>query len=144
MITKPLRGATVAVQGYGNAGAIAARLLHDDGARVVAVSDSQGGLYSSRGPRPRGRWRSTRRRTGSVVGFKGAERITNEELLEVKCDVLVPAALENQITLRNAVPRAGADRGRGGQRAHHARGRPRPARPRGVRDPRHPLQRGRA
>lgn len=100
-IKKPLRGATVAVQGFGNAGAIAARLLQEDGARIVALSDSKGGVYSSRGLDP-AQVAEHKQRTGSVIGFKGAERITNEELVEVKCDVLVPAALENQITLRNA------------------------------------------
>lgn len=101
ILKKPLRGATAAIQGFGNAGAIAARLLHEDGARIVAVSDSKGGLYSSRGldmPRVL----EHKENTGSVVGFKGAERITNDELLETRCDILVPAALENQITLRNA------------------------------------------
>jgi glutamate dehydrogenase (NAD(P)+) len=101
VLKKPLRGASVAVQGFGNAGGIAARLLHGDGARVIAVSDSRSGLYSSRGldiPRVIGH----KEQAGSFAGFKGAERITNEELLETKCDVLVPAALENQITLRNA------------------------------------------
>jgi glutamate dehydrogenase (NAD(P)+) len=101
VLKKPLRGATVAVQGYGNAGGIAARLLHDDGAKVVAVSDSKGGVYSSRGLDPH-RILAHKEQTGSVVGFKNAERITNEELLETKCDVLVPSALENQITLKNA------------------------------------------
>ena len=100
-LKKPLRGATVAVQGFGNAGAAVARLLHEDGARVVAVSDSRGGVHASRGLDPR-QVDEHKQRTGSVVGFKGAERITNEELLEVKCDVLVPAALEHQITLQNA------------------------------------------
>jgi glutamate dehydrogenase (NAD(P)+) len=101
VLRKPLRGATVAVQGFGNAGATAARLLHDEGAKVVAVSDSKGGAYQSRGLDPRQIF-AHKQQTGSLVGFKGAERITNEELLEVKCDILVPAALENQITLRNA------------------------------------------
>jgi glutamate dehydrogenase (NAD(P)+) len=100
-LKKPLRGATVAVQGFGNAGAHVARLLHDDGARIVALSDSKGGVYASRGLDPR-QVAEHKQRTGSVVGWKGAERITNEELIEVKCDVLVPAALEHQITLRNA------------------------------------------
>lgn len=100
-IRKPLRGATVAIQGYGNAGAALARLLHGDGARVVAVSDSRGGAYSSRGLDP-AQVQEHKRHAGSLVGFRGAERITNEELLETKCDVLVPAALEGQITLRNA------------------------------------------
>jgi glutamate dehydrogenase (NAD(P)+) len=101
VLKKPLRAATAAIQGFGNAGGIAARLLHQDGARVVAVSDSKGGVYSSRGldlPRVI----EHKEQTGSVVGLKGAERITNDELLEVRCDILVPAALENQITTRNA------------------------------------------
>jgi glutamate dehydrogenase (NAD(P)+) len=101
VIRRPLRGATVAVQGYGNAGAIASRLLRDDGARVVAVSDSKGGSYSSRGL-DLAAVDDHKAKTGSLVGLKGAERITNDELLEVKCDILVPAALENQITLKNA------------------------------------------
>jgi glutamate dehydrogenase/leucine dehydrogenase len=100
-IKKPLKGATVAVQGFGNAGAIAARLLHADGARVVAVSDSRGGAYNNKGLDP-AQINEHKARSGSVAGFKGAERITNDELLEVKCDVLVPAALENQITQKNA------------------------------------------
>jgi glutamate dehydrogenase (NAD(P)+) len=91
----------VAVQGFGNAGSHVARLLHDDGARIVALSDSKGGVYASRGLDP-GQVAEHKQRTGSVVGWKGAERITNDELVEVKCDVLVPAALEHQITLRNA------------------------------------------
>ena len=101
VIKKPLKGATVAIQGYGNAGAIAAELLHADGARVVAVSDSRGGAYSSKGLEP-SQVAEHKAKSGSVAGFKGAERITNEELLEVKCDVLMPAALENQITQKNA------------------------------------------
>lgn len=100
-IRKPLRGATVALQGYGNAGATLARLLHRDGARVVAASDSRGGTYSSRGLDP-AQLQEHKRHTGSLVGFRGAERITNEELLETKCDILVPAALEGQVTLRNS------------------------------------------
>jgi glutamate dehydrogenase/leucine dehydrogenase len=101
VIRRPVRGATVAVQGYGNAGAIAARLLRDDGARVVAVSDSKGGAYNNRGL-DLAAVDEHKARTGSLTGLKGAERITNDELLEVKCDILVPAALENQITLKNA------------------------------------------
>jgi glutamate dehydrogenase (NAD(P)+) len=100
LLRKPLRSVTAAVQGFGNAGAIVARLLQEDGARVVAVSDSRGGVYSARGLDPRAVM-AHKDEAGSVVGFKGAERITNEELLQLKCDVLVPAALENQITLKN-------------------------------------------
>jgi glutamate dehydrogenase (NAD(P)+) len=100
-IRKPLKGATVAVQGFGNAGAVAARLLHAEGARVVAASDSKGGAYSSKGLDP-AQLLDHKRRTGSVAGLKGAERITNEELLEAKCDVLLPAAVGSQITQKNA------------------------------------------
>jgi glutamate dehydrogenase (NAD(P)+) len=101
LLRKPVRGATVVIQGFGTAGAGAARLLHEDGAKVVAVSDSRGGVYASRGL-DLGPLREHKERTGSVVGFKGAERVTSEELIQVKCDVLVPAALESQITQRNA------------------------------------------
>ncbi|HEY7410986.1 MAG TPA: Glu/Leu/Phe/Val dehydrogenase [Vicinamibacteria bacterium] len=101
VMKKPLKGATVAVQGFGNAGAIAARLLSEDGARVVAVSDSRAGLYQSRGLDVRALLQH-KEQTGSLAGFKGAEHISNSELLEMKCDVLVPAALENQITMKNA------------------------------------------
>jgi glutamate dehydrogenase (NAD(P)+) len=101
VLRKPLRAASAAVQGFGNAGAIVARLLQEEGTRVVAVSDSRGGVYSARGLDVRA-VAAHKDEAGTVVGFKGAERVTNEELLEAKCDVLVPAALENQITLKNA------------------------------------------
>jgi glutamate dehydrogenase (NAD(P)+) len=87
----------VAVQGYGNAGAIAARLLADMGATVVAVSDSSGAVHSAGGFDPVAA-KEHKRETGSVVGFEGAdEALTNEELLTLDVDLLVPAALENAI-----------------------------------------------
>ncbi len=101
LLRKPVRGATVVVQGCGSVGTGVARLLHQDGAKVVAVSDSRGGVYAGRGL-DLGPLLEHKERTGSVVGFKGAERVTGEELIQVKCDVLVPAALESQITQRNA------------------------------------------
>lgn len=100
-IKKPLKGATVAIQGFGHAGSVASRLLHQEGARVVAVSDSRGGAHSGKGL-DLSQLQEHKHQSGSVAGFKGAERITNEELLELKCDVLVPAAVQNQITARNA------------------------------------------
>jgi glutamate dehydrogenase (NAD(P)+) len=100
-IKKPLKGATVAVQGFGHAGAAAARLLQQEGARVVAVSDSRGGAHSGKGL-DLAVVAEHKQQSGSVAGVKGAERITNEELLELKCDVLVPAAVHNQITAKNA------------------------------------------
>jgi glutamate dehydrogenase (NAD(P)+) len=96
-----LQKATVAVQGYGNAGSIAARLLHEDGATVVAVSDSRGGIYNARGIDPAAALKF-KEQNGSVVGLPGCDSISNQDLLELKCDILVPAALENTITLENA------------------------------------------
>jgi glutamate dehydrogenase (NAD(P)+) len=96
-----LKGAKVAVQGFGNAGSIAARLISDEGATVVAVSDSTGGILNPDGL-DIGRVVGWKQEHGTVRGFPGAQDITNEEILEVDCDVLIPAALENQITARNA------------------------------------------
>jgi len=92
---------SVAIQGYGKVGGFAAQLLHDAGCRVVAVSDVEGGLYREKGLDPEAINRH-KREAGSVVGFPGAEAITNEELLEVECDVLVPAAVEGVISVKNA------------------------------------------
>ena len=93
---RELAGATVAVQGYGNAGSIAVRLLDDLGADVVAVSDSSGGIRDPEGLDPRD-VKSHKAETGSVIGYSGSERITNEELLTLDVDCLVPAALENAV-----------------------------------------------
>jgi glutamate dehydrogenase/leucine dehydrogenase len=97
----PLKGAKVAIQGFGNAGSIAARLLHQVGAKIIAVSDSRGGVVNPRGLDPIKAIRH-KERSGSVVGLPGTSRIRNEELLELKCEILVPAALENVITAQNA------------------------------------------
>jgi glutamate dehydrogenase (NAD(P)+) len=97
----PLKGATAAIQGYGNAGSYAAILLQEMGARVIAVSDSRGGILSEKGLDPNAVLEH-KQKTGSVVGFPGTEAISNEELLELQCDILVPAALENAITGKNA------------------------------------------
>jgi glutamate dehydrogenase (NAD(P)+) len=96
-----LRGATVAIQGFGNAGSIAARLFAEKKARVVAISDSRGGVFNSRGidPMKAARYKE---RSGTVVGMPGTSRISNDDLLTMKCDILIPAALENVITLNNA------------------------------------------
>ncbi len=97
-----MKGGTVAVQGYGNAGNIAANLLYDEqGAKIVAVSDSKGGIYKADGFNPHA-VEEHKKKTGSVVGFPGAKSISNEEVLETKADVLIPAALENQLTAKNA------------------------------------------
>ncbi len=92
---------TVAVQGFGNAGAIAARLMRDEGSTVVAVSDTGGAIHNPAGLDV-DNVLSWKQEHGSVVGFPGSTTITNGELLELPVDVLIPAAYENQITARNA------------------------------------------
>ena len=88
--------AAIAVQGFGNVGAISAYLLQDEGCRIVAVSDSRGGIYEPRGLDARSVMRF-KAETGSVVGYPNVTTITNEELLGIDCDVLVPSALEKAI-----------------------------------------------
>jgi glutamate dehydrogenase/leucine dehydrogenase len=97
----PVRGATVAIQGFGNAGSVAARLFAEKRAKIIAVSDSRGGVANPRGIDPLRALRY-KERAGTVVGMPGTSRISNDELLTLKCDILIPAALENVITLDNA------------------------------------------
>ncbi|WP_417809839.1 Glu/Leu/Phe/Val family dehydrogenase [Thioclava sp.] len=95
--------ATVAIQGFGNVGYHCAKLLHADGYKIIAISDSRGGIYDKRGLDPLAVMQH-KHETGSLQGAKGqgkTKEITNAELLELECDVLVPAALERQITLDN-------------------------------------------
>ena len=96
-----LRGATVAIQGFGHVGATAAQLFAEKKAKIVALSDTRGGVVNPRGIDPLKAVRY-KERSGTVVGMPGASRTTNDELLTMKCDILVPAALENVITLQNA------------------------------------------
>jgi glutamate dehydrogenase (NAD(P)+) len=96
-----MKTATVAVQGFGNAGQFAAQLIEEQGAKVIAVSDSQGGVFNKNGIQV-GTLRKHKQKTGSVKGLSGAKPISNEDLLETECTILIPAALENQITKRNA------------------------------------------
>ena len=97
-----LKEATFAVQGYGNAGSFGAILAKElFGSKIVAVSDSRGGIYSEKGLDPYAVLEH-KKKTGSVVDFPGTTPITNEELLELDVTVLVPAALENVITAENA------------------------------------------
>jgi glutamate dehydrogenase (NAD(P)+) len=96
------RGATVAVQGFGKVGGLAAQYLHDAGCVVVAVSDVKGGVHSRRGLDPAALLRHLAEGSESVVGFPGTDTITNEELLELDVDVLVPAALEGVLHEGNA------------------------------------------
>ena len=96
-----LKTSRVSVQGFGNAGSIAARLIVDEGATVVAVSDSTGGIHNPDGL-DIGKVIGWKAEHGTVQGFPGATDISNADVLEVDCDILIPAALENQITPRNA------------------------------------------
>jgi glutamate dehydrogenase (NAD(P)+) len=97
-----VKGGTVAVQGFGNAGSIAAKILYDEqGAKIIAASDSKGGIYKADGFNPHA-VEQHKMKTGSVVGFPGAKEVSNDEVLETKADILIPAALENQITTKNA------------------------------------------
>jgi glutamate dehydrogenase/leucine dehydrogenase len=97
----PLKDATVAIQGYGNVGYYAAVLIAEYGSKIVAVSDSRGGIYNPDGFAPEA-VKAHKNETGSVVGYPGTKQITNEELLELDVDILIPAALENQILAHNA------------------------------------------
>lgn len=94
-------GARAVVQGFGNVGSWAARLLEPLGLKVIAVSDSRGGCYNPKGMSV-AELVAFKEETGTVVGFPGSDTVTNEELLELECEVLVPAALENAIHEGNA------------------------------------------
>ena len=96
-----LNGASVVIQGYGNAGSWAAKILHDNlNCKIIAVSDSQGGIYNEKGINPH-EAALHKEKTRTVVGLDGTKEISNKELLELDCDVLIPAALENVITRKN-------------------------------------------
>ncbi len=92
---------SVVIQGMGNVGGNAAKIFHEHGHTILAMSDSKGGIYSAGGLEPEA-VEKYKKENGSLEGFPGAEHISNEKLLELSCDVLVPAALENQITQKNA------------------------------------------
>ncbi len=96
-----LKGARVVIQGFGNAGSVAAHYLSQEGAKVIAVSDSRGAVHDANGLEV-SRLREHKAKTGSVAGFAGADGISPDMLLELECDVLVPAALEGQISSANA------------------------------------------
>ena len=97
---KKVDGATVVIQGYGNVGAIAAHLFREAGASIIAISDSQGGIYN-----PEGLDLTAvdmhKKEQGTVVGLQGTTSISNEDLLTLECDILIPAALGNQIHKNN-------------------------------------------
>jgi len=96
-----LNRATVVVQGFGNVARSAAKLLAADGCRIIAISDSKGGIYNPKGLDLESLL-NYKKQTGSVVGFADSESVTNTELLALPCDILVPAAIEDQIVEANA------------------------------------------
>jgi glutamate dehydrogenase (NAD(P)+) len=96
-----LQGTSVAVQGFGNVGSFLAKFLTEDGAKVIAVSDSSSGLHNPNGIDVQAAI-AHKRETGTLASFRGAEAISNEELLLLECDVLAPCALEQVITADNA------------------------------------------
>ena len=100
-IAMPLKGARVSVQGFGNAGSIAARLFYNEGCKIVAVSDTRGGIYNENGLDPAAVLRH-KQEHGSVVSFPHAQVVSVQDVLEVPCDVLIPAATEGVITEANA------------------------------------------
>ncbi len=97
-----LSGARVVVQGFGNVGSVAAKILHAGGATIVGVSDAVGGIYNERGLPVDELVTRYYGRDGGIREYKDAQAVTNEELLELDCDVLIPAAIAAQITGENA------------------------------------------
>ncbi len=97
----PIKGARVAVQGAGNVGGFAALLMEEEGCKIVGISDSRGGIYDPAGLSIKDVM-AHKKSTGSLEGISGVKEITNQELLALDCDILIPAAMENQITGKNA------------------------------------------
>jgi len=95
-----MKQATFVVQGFGNAGQFASKLVEEQGAKMIAASDSQGAIINTNGMSVE-ELMKFKTKTGSIVGFGDAKSITNDELLETECTLLIPAALENQITQNN-------------------------------------------
>jgi glutamate dehydrogenase/leucine dehydrogenase len=96
-----MKQATIVVQGFGNAGQFASKLVGEQGAKMIAASDSQGAIINKDGIDSDALMKF-KKETGTVAGFENAKSISNEELLETECTILIPAALENQITKNNA------------------------------------------
>ena len=102
-LNQDIKGKRVAIQGMGNVGSITANFLHQSGAKIIAVSDVSGGIYSEKGIDIPDVLNYLDKGRNLLEGYKGDfVRITNSELLECDCDILIPAALENQITEKNA------------------------------------------
>jgi glutamate dehydrogenase (NAD(P)+) len=92
------KGARIAVEGFGNVGSITAKSMFDQGSKIIAISDISGGYYNAKGIDIESAIKYTESHHNSLEGFKGAEKITNDELLMLECDVLAPCAREDRIT----------------------------------------------
>jgi glutamate dehydrogenase (NAD(P)+) len=102
-LNMPIEGARVAIQGCGNVGGVAAQYFDQAGAKIIAISDSQGGIYNENGLTISEVLDCKRKYSCLIIpGARAIEEITNQELLELNCDILIPSALENQISHRNA------------------------------------------
>lgn len=102
MMNMPFEGARVVVQGFGNVGSVAARLAEREGAKVIAISDGTGGIYNPNGLPINDLYLKYSGVEGGIQNYKDCEKITNKELLELECDILIPAAIQAQITKENA------------------------------------------
>lgn len=100
-LNRSIGNINVVVQGFGKVGSIVAKFLHREKANIIAISEVNGGIYNAKGLDP-AKVEAHKIEAGSVLGYKGADSITNRELLELKCDLLIPAATQNQITEENA------------------------------------------
>jgi glutamate dehydrogenase (NAD(P)+) len=99
-LNRRIEDQTVAIQGFGNVGYNAAEILYDNKAKIIAASDSRGGVYNSTGLDPRA-LAEHKEQTGTVSDYPDGDTVTNEELLELDCSIVIPAALDNVITARN-------------------------------------------
>ncbi len=102
MMNMSFEGARVVVQGFGNVGSVAARLAEREGAKVIAISDGTGGIYNPNGLPINDLYLKYSGVEGGIQNYKDCEKITNKELLELECDILIPAAIQAQITKENA------------------------------------------
>lgn len=102
MMNMPLEGARVVVQGFGNVGSVAARLAEREGAKVIAISDGTGGIYNPNGLPINDLYMKYSGVEGGIQNYQDCTKITNKELLELECDILIPAAIQAQITKENA------------------------------------------
>jgi glutamate dehydrogenase (NAD(P)+) len=102
MMNMPLEGARVVVQGFGNVGSVAARLAEREGAKVIAISDGTGGIYNPNGLPINDLYIKYSGVEGGIQNYQDCTKITNKELLELECDILIPAAIQAQITKENA------------------------------------------